>query len=187
MACCLMAITWTNVDWSSVKSSDIHIRAISQEMPQPSITKIHLKITYLQFHVEFLLSENLNFWYLALCVFFNVSFLPSSGGFMIIRNNAKKTTKVLDFMATAPAAVSETTYDSEPDAAKTVTNTLHNNNNNNSLFSQELHMTFISLTHVACWIVFEKSNRADPKFAPRQWETGLLRNDVSHWLSASLE
>ena len=39
------AITWTNVDWSSVKSSDIHIRAISQEMPQPSITKICLKIT----------------------------------------------------------------------------------------------------------------------------------------------
>ena len=27
------AITWTNVDWSSVKSSDIHIRAISLEMP----------------------------------------------------------------------------------------------------------------------------------------------------------
>ena len=41
------AITWTNVDWSSAKSSDIHIRAISQEMPQPSITKIHLKITYM--------------------------------------------------------------------------------------------------------------------------------------------
>ena len=38
------AITRTNADWSSVKSSDIHIRAISQEMPQPSITKIHLKI-----------------------------------------------------------------------------------------------------------------------------------------------
>ena len=33
-----------------MKSSDIHIREISQEMPQPSITKIHLKITYLKFH-----------------------------------------------------------------------------------------------------------------------------------------
>ena len=43
------AITWTNVDWSSVESSDIHIRAISQEMPQLSITKIHLKTTYLKF------------------------------------------------------------------------------------------------------------------------------------------
>ena len=31
-------VTWANVDWSSVKSSIIHIRAISQEMPQPSIT-----------------------------------------------------------------------------------------------------------------------------------------------------
>ena len=37
MACAWghQAITRTNVDWSSVKSSDIHIRAISQEMPRP--------------------------------------------------------------------------------------------------------------------------------------------------------
>ena len=28
--------------------------------------------------------------------------------------------------------------------------------------------------------------RADSRFAPRQWETALLCNDVSHWLSASL-
>ena len=47
------AITWTNVDSSSMKSSDIHIRAISQEMPQPSIPKIHLKITYSKFHSNF--------------------------------------------------------------------------------------------------------------------------------------
>ena len=33
-----------------LKSSGIHIRAISQEMPQPSITKIRLKITCLKFH-----------------------------------------------------------------------------------------------------------------------------------------
>ena len=32
------AIAWTNVDWSTVNSSDIHNRVISQEMPQPSIT-----------------------------------------------------------------------------------------------------------------------------------------------------
>ena len=44
MAC----ITWTNVDWSSVKSSDIHIRAISQEMPQPLVNEIRLKITFLK-------------------------------------------------------------------------------------------------------------------------------------------
>ena len=45
-------ITWTNVDWSSVESSDIHIRAISLKMPQP-ITKICLKITCLKFHSSF--------------------------------------------------------------------------------------------------------------------------------------
>ena len=44
-------IAWTNVDWSSAKSSDI--RAISQEMPQPPITKIRLNITYLKFHSDF--------------------------------------------------------------------------------------------------------------------------------------
>ena len=47
MACCLMApnITWTNVELSSVRSIDIHLRAISPEVLQLSITKISLKIT----------------------------------------------------------------------------------------------------------------------------------------------
>ena len=36
-----------------MKSSDIHIRTILQQMPQPSITKIRLKITYLKFHSNF--------------------------------------------------------------------------------------------------------------------------------------
>ena len=31
------------------------------------------------------------------------------------------------------------------------------------------------------------SCRADSRFAPSQWETALLCNDVSHWLGASLE
>ena len=39
-------ITWTNVDWSSVESSGIHIRAISQKLRQPAITKIRLKISF---------------------------------------------------------------------------------------------------------------------------------------------
>ena len=44
-------IDWlTNVDWSSVKSSDNHLRAISQKLPQPSISKISLKITYVKFN-----------------------------------------------------------------------------------------------------------------------------------------
>ena len=38
---------------SSVKSTDIHIRAISLEMPQPAITKICLKFTYLKFDLNF--------------------------------------------------------------------------------------------------------------------------------------
>ena len=28
---------------------------------------------------------------------------------------------------------------------------------------------------------------ADSRFAPSQWETALLRNDVSHWLGANIE
>ena len=36
-----------------MKSSDIHIRAISQKMLQPLITKIHLKTAYLKFHSNF--------------------------------------------------------------------------------------------------------------------------------------
>ena len=43
------AITWTNVDLSSVRSSGIHLSAILHEMPQPSVTEISLKITYLNF------------------------------------------------------------------------------------------------------------------------------------------
>ena len=33
------------------------------------------------------------------------------------------------------------------------------------------------------WFLF----RADSRFAPSQWETALLCNDVSYWLGASLE
>ena len=43
------AITWTNIDLSSVRSSGIHLSAILQEIPQPSVTEISLKITYLKF------------------------------------------------------------------------------------------------------------------------------------------
>ena len=47
------AITWPNVDLSSVRSSDIHLRASSQEIPQPSIIEIICKIKYLKFHSNF--------------------------------------------------------------------------------------------------------------------------------------
>ena len=44
------AITWTNVDLSSLRSSDIKLRAILLELSQPSVTKISLKIISLIFY-----------------------------------------------------------------------------------------------------------------------------------------
>ena len=40
---------WTNVDFSSVRSSDIHLMVISQGIPKPSLTKISFKIIHLNF------------------------------------------------------------------------------------------------------------------------------------------
>ena len=62
------AITWTNVDWSSVRSNDNHQRAISQEIPQPSIKQNILKIPYLQFHSNLPGANELN-WS---CVVFSI-------------------------------------------------------------------------------------------------------------------
>ena len=44
------AITWTNVALLSVRSSDIHLGAISQKIHQPPITKINLKVNYLNLY-----------------------------------------------------------------------------------------------------------------------------------------
>ena len=48
VACWHQAITWTNVGSSSVRSSHIHLHAISQKIHQPPVTKISLEIIYLQ-------------------------------------------------------------------------------------------------------------------------------------------
>ena len=65
MACCLTR-HYLNQWWlSSMKSSDIHIRAILQEMPQSSITKIILKIACLKFHSNFPGSNELTFLFTA--------------------------------------------------------------------------------------------------------------------------
>ena len=48
------AITWTNVALLSVRSSNIHLGAISQKIPQPPITKLNLKVHYLNFHPNLL-------------------------------------------------------------------------------------------------------------------------------------
>ena len=44
------AITWTNVDFSSLRSSDVHLRAILFQISQPSVTKISLKIIFVIFY-----------------------------------------------------------------------------------------------------------------------------------------
>ena len=53
----------------------------------------------------------------------------------------------------------------------------------------------LSISHNICtWLCFVVlwlyhrflCSRADSRFAPSQWETALLCNDVSHWLGASL-
>ena len=49
MACCLTAPMFT----SSVRSNDIHLRACSQEIPQPSITEFIRKIKYLKCQSDF--------------------------------------------------------------------------------------------------------------------------------------
>ena len=40
-------VTWTNVALSSVRSSSDHVRAISQEIPYPSVTKIRMETNYI--------------------------------------------------------------------------------------------------------------------------------------------
>ena len=56
------AITWTNVDLSSVRSSGIHLRAISWEMPQPPFTKVSLKMTYLKLNWKLPGANELTHW-----------------------------------------------------------------------------------------------------------------------------
>ena len=64
MACCLTAPShygaWNNVDLSSVRSRIIHLRASSQEIPQPLITEIIWKIKYLKCHSNFPGTNELN-------------------------------------------------------------------------------------------------------------------------------
>ena len=61
MACCLTAPShYLNQCWLIISEVHIHIRAISQEMFQPSITKIRLQITYLKFHSNFPGANELN-------------------------------------------------------------------------------------------------------------------------------
>ena len=51
-----LAITWTNFDLHSEKSSDNHPRAISQEISQSSISRMNTKKSYLITYINFLSS-----------------------------------------------------------------------------------------------------------------------------------
>ena len=46
------AITWINVDLSSLRSCDVHLRTISLEISQPSVPKISLKIIFPGFYLN---------------------------------------------------------------------------------------------------------------------------------------
>ena len=50
---------------------------------------------------------------------------------------------------------------------------------------QRIKLLFITISFVSFQL--SASIRADSRFAPSQWETALLCNDVFHWLDASLE
>ena len=56
--------TWANVDLLSVRSSDVHLSAISQEIPtsNPSIIKISLKIIYLKVHSNITVVNELKYF-----------------------------------------------------------------------------------------------------------------------------
>ena len=54
-------ITWTNVDLASVRSSDIHLRAISRELLQLSII---FKTVYVKFHLNCSMSSALHWRWL---------------------------------------------------------------------------------------------------------------------------
>ena len=66
MACCLTAPShYLNQCWliiSIVRSSVIHLSAMSQEIPQPPSTKISLKIIYLKLHSKLLGANELTHW-----------------------------------------------------------------------------------------------------------------------------
>ena len=60
---------------------------------------------------------------------------------------------------------------------------LWNDNLKSTLAIREQAFTWAMLTQI-CLTIW---HRADSRFAPSQWETALLCNDVSHWRGASLE
>ena len=113
VAWCHQAITWTNVDLSSVRSSGIHLRAILQEIPQPSVNEISLKITYLKFCSNLPGADELNsisishkICTLFSCVLFCYSYIISSL-WMYIKISLRITSLALGQSYDCPSASEE--------------------------------------------------------------------------------
>ena len=54
---------WHDVDLSSLRSSDVHLGAISLEISQPSVTKISLKIVFIRFNWNLPGANELSIYY----------------------------------------------------------------------------------------------------------------------------
>ena len=69
------AITWTNVDLSSIMSAGIHLSAISHKIPQSLISEINWNIISLKFHSNFPGANELNDLsvYITQCMYFHPS------------------------------------------------------------------------------------------------------------------
>ena len=87
MACCLthQAITWTNVDLSSERSSDICLRTISKAISPPSINDISLKIIDTKFHPNLPRVNELSTKYLWNNIFCDVSWFLAAQGSTVVK------------------------------------------------------------------------------------------------------
>ena len=62
----VMAITWTNVDLSSVSFYGFHLRALPNTNLKRPTSKTKLKIIYLKLHSDFPGVNELNVWYMVM-------------------------------------------------------------------------------------------------------------------------
>ena len=67
-----------------MRSSDNHIRAISQEIPRPSTIKITLKFTYIKFHFDLPGANELKSFEIVICKVVVILFRPRSGHTVLV-------------------------------------------------------------------------------------------------------
>ena len=167
MACCLTAPIHYLNQCSSMIISEFQWHwylAISQEMPQPSITKICLKITHLKLHSNFpraqwvkviickivailVQKERLGFPPLLLWLFFEKLLLWWSLIWLNYTGTIEEMGSDHFVLWCRPSCL-------------------------------QFRLPLTGSHH---------SSRADFRFAPSQWEMALLCNDISHWLGPGLE